>query len=62
MQIWSSVKFASPYILNSYRNTYVVFTNFTQSEFIHNEKNEHAVTPISEEANMEKATDPLPEM
>ena len=43
-------------------NTYVVFTNFTQSVFIHNENNEHAYTPISEEANLKKATYPLPEM
>jgi hypothetical protein len=30
--------------------------------FIHNENNEHAVTPISEEAKMKKAADPVPEM
>jgi len=30
--------------------------------FIHNENNEHAVTLISEVANMKKATDPVPEM
>jgi len=41
---------------------YVVFTNFTQSVFIHNENNEHAVTHISEEAHMKKVTDPFPEM
>ena len=56
-----NVRFASPYILNSYRNTYVVFTNFTQIVFIHNKNNEHALTPISEEASLQKGTNPVPE-